>query len=42
MVRAIGQAMEARIAQELGDRCTVNLSFNSAARFKAGKRDDDE
>jgi len=40
--KRLWQATEARIAQELGDRCKVSLSFNSAAGFKAGKRDGDE
>jgi hypothetical protein len=40
--KRLWQATEARIAEELGDRCTVSLSFNSAAGFKAGKRDGDE
>jgi hypothetical protein len=40
--KRLWQTTEAQIAEELGDRCTVSLSFNSTAGFKAGKRDGDE
>ena len=40
--KRLWQTTEARIAEEIGDRCTVNLSVNSAAGFKAGKRGGDE
>ncbi|WBO24355.1 hypothetical protein [Sphingomonas abietis] len=40
--KRLWQATEVRIARELGGRCTVSLSLNSDAGFKAGKRKGDE
>ena len=40
--RRLWQATEARIRDAVEDRCTVSLSFTSAAGLKAGKRSSDK